>query len=108
VSPVRVIGGKQCRQPKVEEIEAVFSCTVGSLAKGASVQMTVSFQMGRIAGRSIYLDMIPHTGSRDPKAKNNEAIVSADITPAATPRIPAISALPRRHRILTATTCPRI
>ena len=77
MSPVRVIGGKQCRQPKVEEIEAVFSCTVGSLAKGASVQMTVSFQMGRIAGRSIYLDMIPHTGSRDPKAKNNEAIVSA-------------------------------
>jgi hypothetical protein len=76
-----LVGGKPCTQPKVDVTDAVFSCPVGSLASGPSVQMTVSFQIvGRIGGRNVYEATTAFTGSRDPTMHNNEPSADATMT----------------------------
>jgi hypothetical protein len=76
-----VSGGGRCGQPDVNIFnEAFFSCAVGSLAKGASVQMTVSFEIGRIAGRHLTVDTSAHTASRDPNIDNSEDTADTAMT----------------------------
>jgi len=73
-------GGKPCEEPDVSEGEATFACPVGSLASGASVQVTVSFRIGRVSGRELYVDTTAYTDSRDPNEHNSEAIANATMT----------------------------
>src|SRR5262249_8033202 len=62
--------------------EVNFACPAGSLslARGGSIQVTVTLQIGRIAGRLLYGDTEAYTTSRDPQSRNNEAIANAPTT----------------------------
>jgi hypothetical protein len=76
-----VSGGGRCGQPYVNIFnETFFSCAVGSLAKGASVQMTVSFEIGRIASRHVYVDTSAYTTSHDPNSDNSEETADTAMT----------------------------
>ena len=76
-----VSGGGRCGQPDVNLLnQAFFSCAVGSLKKGASVQMTVSFEIGRIAGRHLTVDTSAITASRDPNGDNSEDTADTAMT----------------------------
>src|SRR6266550_2659761 len=76
-----VSGGGRCGQPYVNIFnESFFSCAVGSPAKGARVQMTVSFEIGRIAGRHLTVDTTAYTASRDPNIDNSEETADTTMT----------------------------
>jgi hypothetical protein len=76
-----VSGGGRCGQPDVNIFNQAFVvCAVGSLAKGASVQLTVSFEIGRIAGRHLTVDAGVHTAARDPNFDNSEDAADTAMT----------------------------
>jgi Domain of unknown function DUF11 len=76
-----VSGGGRCGQPDVNIFNQAFVvCAVGSLAKGASVQLTVSFEIGRIAGRHLTVDAGVHTAARDPNFDNSEDTADTAMT----------------------------
>ena len=77
-----ISGGRRCSETEVGDREVNFACPAGSLslARGASIQVTVTLQIGRIAGRLLYVDTEAYATSRDPQSRNNEAIANAQTT----------------------------